>query len=116
MIDINKKGKIVFGLFFLFAGTYHFINPSFYLPLIPDYFPYKTAINFISGLLEIIAGALLLTNKYSRYGARLIVILMILFIPSHIYFIQIGSCIEGGLCVPPWIAWVRLILIHPLLI
>ncbi|NUN09735.1 MAG: hypothetical protein HUU54_11215 [Ignavibacteriaceae bacterium] len=112
---MNIRGKILYGLFFLFAGAYHFINPGFYIPLIPDYFPLKELINYASGAAEIIAGLLLLTNKYSRYGGRLVLVIMILFIPSHVYFIQIGSCVESGLCVPAWVAWVRLVIIHPLL-
>ena len=33
-----------------------------------------------------------------------------------IYFININSCIPKGLCVPQWVGWVRLIVIHPILI
>jgi hypothetical protein len=42
--------------------------------------------------------------------------MLISFIPAHIYFIQIGSCVEGGMCVSEWIGWARLLIIHPLLI
>ena len=42
--------------------------------------------------------------------------MLIAFIPSHIWFIEIGSCVEGGLCVDEWISWLRLLIIHPVLI
>ena len=45
-----------------------------------------------------------------------LVLMLLAFIPSHVYFIQIGSCIENSICVAPWIAWVRLLIVHPLLI
>ncbi|MGY8982552.1 MAG: hypothetical protein ACKVJ9_08955, partial [Cytophagales bacterium] len=54
--------------------------------------------------------------KYQKIGALGIVILLICFIPSHVYFIQIGSCVTDGLCVAPWMGWLRLIIVHPLLI
>ncbi|MGY6522663.1 MAG: DoxX family protein [Mongoliitalea sp.] len=102
--------------FFLVGGLNHFINPHFYLPLIPDYLPYPEFLNLVSGFLEIIAGLALVIPKFRKMGAWLVIILMVLFIPSHVYFIQIGSCVENGLCVPEWVAWVRLLVIHPLLI
>ena len=102
--------------FYLIAGSYHFINPEFYYGLIPDYFPYPRLINTLSGLFEISLAIGVLMPKTQRLAAGGIISLLILFIPSHVYFIQIGACVEDGLCVSPWIAWIRLILIHPLLI
>ena len=101
--------------FFSLAGLNHFLNPQFYLPLIPDYLPYPEAINWISGVLEMGLGLGLLMEKSRRAFALGLIILLVLFIPSHVYFIQIGSCIEGGLCVPEWLSWGRLIIIHPLI-
>jgi hypothetical protein len=42
--------------------------------------------------------------------------MLICFIPSHVYFIQVGSCIEGVLCAPEWMGWLRLLLFHPILL
>lgn len=109
-------GKYLFGLFFITAGANHFISPSFYLPLIPPYFPYPEAINLLSGVAEILLGILLLLPRFQKWAGYGIVLLMLAFIPAHVYFIQIGNCIEGGLCVAAWIGWVRLVVIHPLLI
>ncbi|UJP63557.1 DoxX family protein [Mongoliitalea daihaiensis] len=112
------KKLIVYSLggFFLLAGINHFVNPEFYLPLIPDYLPYPQFLNFISGALEVIASIGVCIERSRKYAAWLILALMILFIPSHVYFIHIGSCVGDGLCVPEWVAWVRLVVIHPLLI
>ena len=46
----------------------------------------------------------------------LIIVLLIFFIPSHVYFIKIGSCVPNGLCVNPIIGWLRLVIVHPILI
>ena len=102
--------------FYILAGLNHFLNADFYLPLIPDYLPYPEIINVISGLLELFMGILLVPKKTRTWAAYAIIAMLLAFIPAHIYFIQIGGCLEDGLCAPLWVAWVRLVLVHPLLI
>jgi uncharacterized membrane protein len=108
--------RIVLGIFYILAGINHFWHPDFYLPLIPDYLPYLNVINYFSGSLEIIFGILVLMPSTKHWGAVGIIFLLIAFLPSHFYFINIGACISEGLCVPIWVAWIRLLLVHPLLI
>lgn len=112
----NKLVIFVLGIFFVFAGVNHFVSPDFYYPLIPDYLPFPSFINIASGILEIVFGLGLFFPPFRKISALGILGLLVLFIPSHIYFIQIGSCIMDGLCTPPWIGWLRLLLIHPILI
>ena len=102
--------------FYLFAGVNHFIDPEFYLDLIPDYLPAHDFINQLSGIIEIVFGIGLFFKGSRKFSALGIIVMLLAFIPSHVYFIQIGSCVEGGLCVSEWVGWLRLILIHPLLI
>lgn len=115
-MDLKKTSAVVFGVFYVLAGINHFVNPSFYLPLIPESLPYPEAINVVSGLIEIVLGAGSLFMRTRKMSAILIILMLVAFIPSHVYFIQIGSCVEAGLCVSPWIAWLRILFIHPLLI
>jgi len=113
---VKKFFKYLLGIFFILAGRNHFANTEFYIPLIPDYLPFPVLINNVSGIFEILLGLGILFKKYSKIAAWGIIVLLVLFIPSHIYFIQIGACVEDGLCVPKWVAWIRLLLIHPILI
>ncbi|WP_396637983.1 MauE/DoxX family redox-associated membrane protein [Maribacter sp. R77961] len=113
---IKKTFVTILGAFFIFAGSYHFINPNFYLGLIPDYLPLPVAINYVVGILEIVLGIFVLIPKYRKVGGYGIILLLILLIPSHVFFIQIGSCVPDSLCVPNWLSWSRLIVIHPLLV
>jgi uncharacterized membrane protein len=114
--SLKKIALWGFAGFFLIAGVNHFLMPKFYFPLIPDYLPAHGFINVFSGLLEIAFAIMLLIKQTRKMAGWGIAILMVLFVPSHIYFIQIGSCVEDGLCVEPWIAWVRLILVQPIFI
>lgn len=112
---MKKIAFILLVIFYLFAGANHFFNPSFYSGLIPPYLPLHNAINIVSGIAEILLALLLILPKTRRSAVTGIIILLVCFIPAHIYFIQINSCIPDGLCVPMWLGWVRLLLIHPLL-
>ena len=114
--SIQKVIIHALGYFYLVAGINHFLTPYFYLPLIPPFFSSPEAINVLAGVAELLLGVGVLyfpTRKRAAWG---IVVLLVCFIPSHVYFIQVGSCIPEGLCVPAWIGWIRLLLIHPVLI
>jgi uncharacterized membrane protein len=115
---IVRLSRYILGSFFIIAGLNHFVMPNFYLPLIPSYLPYPEGINSAAGVAELLLGAMVIIGgDYWRSHAALgIFLLLVLFVPSHVYFIQMGSCLEEGLCVPPWIAWVRLLVIHPFLL
>jgi uncharacterized membrane protein len=76
--------KIIFGLFFVFAGVMHFIKPNFFKHFIPDFLP-KLAVNYIFGFLEIALGLGLFISSTVKISAVGIFILMIVFLPIHIW-------------------------------
>ena len=115
-MDLKKLNLFLLSGFYVFAGVNHFINPQFYYDLIPDYLPFHELINVVSGLAEITLGIGVIFQKTRKWSSYLLVTMLISFVPAHIYFIQIGSCVEGGMCVSEWIGWARLLIIHPLLI
>lgn len=111
----SRISRWLMAIFYLAAGLNHFRDPDFYMPLIPDYLPFPEWINITSGVLEVLFALFLMIPSLRRWGTMGIMILLVLFIPSHVYFIQIGACIEGGLCTSLWVAHARLWVIHPLL-
>ena len=117
-MKIWKKKLIIHTLsyFYLAAGINHFVSPEFYLSLIPPFFSYPELINYLSGIAEVMLGLGIMYFPTRKRAALGIMVLLLAFIPSHAYFIQIGSCVENGLCVPEWVGWIRLVMIHPLLI
>lgn len=115
--DDQKRylARNLLAIFFSLAGINHFVMPEFYYPLIPDYLPHRELINLAAGTAEIAAGIGLLIAPLRQWAVWGILALLTVFIPAHIHFIRIGACAENSLCVPLWVAWVRLLLIHPLL-
>ena len=114
---MKKIALFLLIIFYIIAGINHFWHAKFYYPIIPPYFqPWAYHLNFIVGLAEI-SLAVMMAFAFSRKLAAIgIIVMLVAFIPTHIYFIQIGSCVPNGLCVPAWIGWARLLIIHPILI
>ncbi len=102
---------------YLAAGINHFRTPEFYYPIIPDYMVYKPLLNTLSGIAEILGAIGLMipaTRKWAAYG---IVAMLIAFLPTHIYMITDADKIaSAGMQLPVWAAWVRLVVIQPILI
>jgi len=113
---MKKASLFVLIAFYFFAGLNHFVVPEFYLPLIPDYLPFPKALNLLSGALEIAFAVGLLFSRSRNLAIYGILLLLILFIPAHLYFINQGNCFDGYFCIPAWVSWMRLLLIHPVLL
>ncbi|WP_299522754.1 hypothetical protein [uncultured Lutibacter sp.] len=77
--------KIVLGFFLIFGGIQHFIKPDFYIPFVPEFLPFIMPIIYVSGFVEILVGVLVFIKKYEKIGAWGILILMLLFLPIHIW-------------------------------
>ena len=48
---------------YTYVGIRHFIDPDFFLAIMPDYLPFHLELVYLSGLAEIILGLLLLNKK-----------------------------------------------------
>jgi uncharacterized membrane protein len=103
------------GFFYLLAGVNHFIHPEFYVPLMPEWIPQPNLLHLLAGAFEIVFGLGLLWQKTRALSAVGLMGLLVAFIPVHLVFVLKGSCLPDGLCVPAWLGWVRLVVVHPLL-
>jgi uncharacterized membrane protein len=113
-----KKGML-YGMiaFYLFGGYNHFRDPAFYIPLIPPYLAaWAVELNLLSGVFEIVLALLLIPKQTRKYAGWGIVMMLIAFVPSHIYFIQKGTFSIGSISMNPIISWMRLLIFQPLFI
>ena len=90
------------------AGINHFVHPQGYYSIIPPYLPNPYLINILSGIAEIIAAVLLVFPSTRKLGSYMIILMLIAFIPAHVYMIQKGGCMGKEICIPLWGAWLRL--------
>lgn len=101
--------------FYTVAGLMHFIAPDLYLEVIPAWLGNKIVINYLAGVAELTVALLAVFKKTRAIAGYLTMAMLFAFIISHVYFIQLGNC-AGAFCIPAWIGYVRLIVIHPILL
>jgi uncharacterized membrane protein len=77
--------RVLFAMFMIYGGVQHLVKPDFYIPFVPSFLPFTTAIIFASGILEILLGIMLIIPKYSKHGAFGILLLMLIFLPIHVW-------------------------------
>lgn len=77
--------QFLLGLFMTYAGIQHFIKPQFYEPFVPAFLPFTTMIIYMSGIVEVVLGIGLFIPKYARLAATGVLLLMIVFLPIHIW-------------------------------
>ena len=93
---INKKFNlpdgisrkiVLFGLaiFFIFFGIDHFINPGFYLSIIPPAFPLHKEAVYISGFFEILGGLGVLISRFRKIAGWGLIALLVAVYPANIY-------------------------------
>ena len=79
---------IISSIFYVIVGIKHFIEPEYFLSIVPPYLPYHLELVYISGLFEILFGLLILFPKYRYYGAIGLILLLLAVFPANIYLAQ----------------------------
>ena len=79
---------IISSIFYVIVGIKHFIEPEYFLSIVPPYLPYHLELVYISGLFEILFGLIILFPKYRYYGAIGLILLLIAVFPANIYLAQ----------------------------
>lgn len=79
---------IITSIFYTIVGIKHFVDPNYFLVIIPPYLPFHLALVYISGFFEILFGLMILIPKYRYYGSIGIILLLIAVFPANIYLAQ----------------------------
>ena len=77
--------KWLLAIAFVLAGINHFLNPAFYLRMMPPVLPAPLILIYLSGVFEIALGILLLIPRFTRFAARGLIVLLIAVFPANIY-------------------------------
>ena len=73
------------GLFFLVAGVGHFTTPGFFRQIVPPFLPAPGLIVAVSGVAEILLGALVMVPATRTLAAWGIIALLVAVYPANIY-------------------------------
>ena len=80
----NILAIFILAFMMIFGAYNHVADPEFYNGFIPDFFP-KLTVNYISAIVELIIGVLIILPNWRRLGALLFIGLMVAFFPIHIW-------------------------------
>ncbi len=72
-------------LLYIMVGIKHFIDPNYFMTIVPPYIVFKKEAVFISGLIEIFLGLLLLFRQTRQFAGWGIILLLIAVFPANIY-------------------------------
>ncbi|WP_443946074.1 DoxX family protein [Pedobacter sp. AW1-32] len=98
----------MYAIFYIAAGANHFISSEAYLAIMPPYLPLPITLIYISGVAEIGLGVLSLFSPTQKIANLLIILMLIAFLPAHIYMIQSAPFMLGTVKVTLLIAWARI--------
>ena len=75
----------VMSIMYIFIGIRHFYDPQYFLHIVPPQLPFKLFLVYLTGLIEIIGGAAILSPKSRKAGAYLLIFLLVSVFPANIY-------------------------------
>jgi uncharacterized membrane protein len=93
------------GLLYAAAGINHFVNPDFYLPIMPPYLPAPLLLIYLSGVAEILLGIGVIVPRTARASAWTIIAMLIVFMLVHVHMVANPQDFSD---VPVWALWLRL--------
>lgn len=83
--DNAMRGVVATTIMFVLVGISHFAKPDKLLAMIPANWPYREAMNYISGAAEILLAIGLLFGSTRVYAAYGLVLLLICIFPANVY-------------------------------
>ena len=81
----RRFALLALSVFFVVAGANHFLNPDFYVPMMPPYLPAHLVLVYLSGVFEILGGILVLVPRVRALAGWGLVALLMAIFPANIH-------------------------------
>ncbi len=83
---ISKRvGLLGLSVFFIVAGVNHFVNPDFYVRIMPAYLPAHLELVYLSGLFEVLGGIGVLSPRHRSLAGWGLIALLLAVYPANIH-------------------------------
>ena len=73
---------------YTYVGIRHFIDPDFFLAIMPNYFSLHLFFVYLTGLMEVVFGVLLVFKKTRKIAAYGLIVLLVIVFPANIHLVQ----------------------------
>jgi|TARA_B100000809_G_scaffold18220_2_gene16111 uncharacterized membrane protein len=102
MKKIKLLTIVLMACFYMNVGAKHFIEPEWFVQIMPPCFPFHLASVYISGFFEVSFGFLLLIPKTRYYAAWGLILLLIAVFPANIYLALTNGDAMGTTAAVAW--------------
>lgn len=85
MRSLKTVTRYLLGGFFVLAGINHFLNPGFYVGIMPPYLPWHRELVDISGVAEIALGVMMLFRSWAVWAGWGLIALLIAIFPANVH-------------------------------
>ncbi len=73
---------------YTYVGIRHFIDPDFFLAIMPNYLSFHLEFVYITGIAEIVFGILLFFKKTRTFASYGLIVLLISVFPANIHLVE----------------------------
>lgn len=81
----RRLGLLGLSAFFVAAGVNHFVNPSFYVAIMPPFVPAHLTLVYVSGAFEVLGGLSVLVPRLRSVAGWALVGLLLAVFPANIH-------------------------------
>lgn len=81
----KKIALILLAIFFVGAGSNHFLNSDFYVQIMPPYLPAHLELVYLSGVFEVAGGVAVLFSSLRSLAGWGLVLLLLAVYPANIH-------------------------------
>jgi uncharacterized membrane protein len=115
MINKIKSALVViFALFFVVAGVMHFVKVGSFAAIVPPLLPFPKLIVWVTGLLEIGMGVMLLCPHFRANVGVMLCLFLLAVLPANIYMAMAGIGFDDSVA-SSGVLWARVGLQFPLI-
>ena len=73
---------------YTYVGIRHFIDPDFFLAIMPNYLSFHLEFVYLTGIAEIVFGILLFFKKTRTFASYGLIVLLISVFPANIHLVE----------------------------
>ena len=84
-LDVTKYGCWGLGIAFIFFFIGHFVQTEGMVEMLPSWVPFRLALVYLTGLIELLIGIALFMTRYQSLAAKLAIVVFVIFFPANIY-------------------------------
>jgi uncharacterized membrane protein len=94
-VDVQKFSCWGLGIAFIFFSIGHVAKTQGMVEMLPSWVPFRIALVYLTGLLELVVGIALFMPKYQVVAAKAAIVIFVVFFPANIYAAVNGVGLGG---------------------